>query len=66
MKTNKRNLENLEGKLSRTEMKNIMAGDNPIECLKVGEPCTGNVQCCSNRCVTSSGTTTGASCGKST
>lgn len=29
MKQTKMNLANLQGKLSRNEMKNIMAGDNP-------------------------------------
>ena len=63
MKTTKMSLANIQGKLSRAEMKNIMAGSGAA-CLPVGDPCTGNVQCCSNVCSSSSGGTTGASCGK--
>lgn len=62
MRIKKMSLANIEGKLSRAEMKNIMAGSNA--CLPVGDPCTGNVQCCSNRCVSGGGGTTGANCGK--
>ncbi len=59
MGTTKMSLDNIQGKLSRAEMKSIMAGS----CLSVGAACTGNVQCCSNRCVRGSGGTTGATCG---
>lgn len=51
--------------LSREEMKNVVGGGS-LECLSVGEACTGNVQCCSNNCVSSGGKTTGATCGTTT
>ena len=59
MQTQKMSLANIQGKLSRNEMKSIMAGS----CLAVGAACTGNVQCCSNRCVSGGGGLTGATCG---
>ncbi len=43
MKQTKMSLENLKGKLSRTEMKNIMAGDAPGE--------SGCSLACNNICV---------------
>lgn len=54
---------NFGNELTREQMKNIMGGTLPLACLAVGEPCTGNVQCCSNRCVEGSGGVTGATCG---
>lgn len=33
MKTTKMSLANMQGKLSRTEMKNIMAGSGTAECV---------------------------------
>lgn len=48
--------------LSREEMKNVV-GAGTATCLNVGDPCTGSVQCCSNRCASSKGGSTGAVCG---
>ncbi len=39
MKTTKMNLANVQGKLSRTEMKNIMAGDPPDDGGTCGAGC---------------------------
>jgi len=52
MQTKKMSLANIQGKLSRSEMKNIMAGGNtPGEGAKCGSACSG---ACTYKC----GTTT--------
>ena len=43
MKTTKMSLANIKGKLSRAEMKKIMAGSG-TDCL-IGEYCAANDQC---------------------
>lgn len=47
----------IQGKLSRAEMKNVLAGEQTIEeenpgdgCKSSGSECTKNSQCCSNSC----------------
>ena len=50
METKKINLKNIVNTLTRSEMKEIMAGSG--NCLKIGEPCINNVDCCSNSCTT--------------
>lgn len=47
MKTKKMSLANIQGKLSRAEMKNIMAGSDA--CIKDGEACAMFKNCC-NEC----------------
>ena len=37
-----------QSKLSKTEMKNIIAGGG--HCLALGSPCMSNVDCCPNYC----------------
>ncbi len=63
MKTSKISLVNVQGKLSRMEMKNIMAGNEPDNCLDEFSYDCGyppSLGCCSpNRCeanATNSGT----------
>ena len=57
MITQKMSLANIQGKLSRAEMKNIMAGDgfstidaNDFACKTSGKSCTKDSQCCSKAC----------------
>jgi hypothetical protein len=55
METKKMSLENLKGKLSRSEMKNIIAGitypGDPFTCLPNGSTCyTFTVTQCCNTC----------------
>jgi hypothetical protein len=45
MKTTKMSLANIQGKLSRTEMKIIMAGSGGA-CVKCGDPCRYGDKCC--------------------
>jgi len=52
MQTKKISLANIKGKLSRAEMKNIMAGSGDD-----GGRCTVNGYCTSNTCTTQSGRT---------
>lgn len=60
MKTQKMSLANIQGKLSRTEMKNIMAGSGT--CLEdYTYDCTSNSACCNNKCERN-GTNTGTLC----
>ena len=40
MKTKKMSLANIQGKLSRTEMKKIMAGSGKIQKCCIGNECT--------------------------
>lgn len=49
MKPNKMNLGNIQGKLSRNEMKNIMAGDAPVTngCYRCCITGTTNCSACS-------------------
>ncbi len=49
MKTNKISLANIQGMLSRAEMKNIMAGSGDA-CIKKGESCNHNDTCCNGQC----------------
>jgi hypothetical protein len=49
METRKMSLANVQGKLSRAEMKNIMAGDGDGTCAKDGEDCPVFGECC-NEC----------------
>lgn len=61
MQTKKMSLANMEGKLSRTEMKNIMAGTGGNQCNVY---CTLNSQCdstCSNCVDAGNGRGTGPS-----
>jgi len=51
MKTTKMSLANIQGKLSRADMKNIMAGSGG------GTPCTSNSDCGSRTTTCSGGTT---------
>ena len=48
MKHSKTNLEKIQGQLSRTEMKNIMAGNPPVEC-KTSGVCTTQEECCEDQ-----------------
>ncbi|WP_162842688.1 bacteriocin-like protein [Mucilaginibacter pineti] len=48
-------------KLTKNEMKSVKGG-GALACSPVGAPCTGNVQCCSNVCLTGQGGPTGARC----
>ena len=54
MKTLKMNLENIQGKMSRTEMRNIMAGSGncsiPCTCNGVSYGNVCSVQECWNKC----------------
>ena len=47
MQTKKMSLANIQGKLSRAEMKNIMAGSGS-GCVKTGDYCNRNDTCCSS------------------
>jgi hypothetical protein len=50
METKKMSLAAIKGKLSRAEMKNIMAGSGSDgECVKKGESCPYFAKCC-NEC----------------
>jgi hypothetical protein len=67
MKTTKMSLANIQGKLSRAEMKNIMAGSGltwKVKCndgnLYVVSDCTASSQ--STACSTHGGVVAGASC----
>ena len=42
MQTKKMSLANIQGKLSRTEMKNIMAGSGGYSCTSPEAPCKCN------------------------
>ncbi len=48
MQTKKMSLANIKGKLSRAEMKNIMAGSGGGSCQAEGEACNSvvHVNCC--------------------
>ena len=50
MKTKKMSLANIQGKLSRTEMKNIMAGSGGASCVQDGSSCPFWAGCC-NECL---------------
>ena len=51
MNTTKMSLANIQGKLSRTEMKNIMAGSGSGGgCKADGEFCDGAANQCCNKC----------------
>lgn len=50
MKTVKMSLANIQGKLSRTEMKKIMAGSGSETCVSDGESCPVWC-CCCNECL---------------
>lgn len=60
MQTKKMSLANIQGKLSRTEMKNIMAGSGAFQCNGYLEKCNqSNQLCCTDRglkCNTTQGT----------
>lgn len=61
MQTKKMSLANIQGKLSRTEMKNIMAGTGDAYCIaKDGTGCGPQHLCCWN--LTCDTTTTGTVC----
>ncbi len=45
MKTTKMSLANIQGKLSRAEMKNIMAGSGE-SCGRTGDKCYNSDDCC--------------------
>jgi len=46
MQTTKMSLANIKGKLSRTEMKNIMAGSGGSSCIADGQACEWFTNCC--------------------
>lgn len=48
--------------LTRNQLKDVKGGA-AADCRLVGEPCTGDVQCCSNTCIDSADPVTGAVCG---
>ena len=50
MQTQKMSLANIKGKLSRAEMKNIMAGSGEDDC-KIGQSCTFNNDCGYWQCI---------------
>ncbi len=62
MKTRKISLADIKGKLSRAEMKNIMAGSGGYACNHCGEPgcvCYNAIECCAGiTCVDSTHTCT--------
>lgn len=62
MQTQKMNLANIKGKLSRAEMKNIMAGSGGGGCRADGEYCDGAAvppQCCHKCGIITSGPDSG-------
>lgn len=66
MKRNQLSLANVPGKLSRAEMKNIMAGDEMLDdatCKKKDEKCSKTEKCCSGLECMSECPTSGATCG---
>ncbi len=64
MKQSKISLENVQGKLSRSEMKNIMAGDAPVGC-KTSGVCKTQEECCEDQGYGCYGCSdTGYECGK--
>jgi hypothetical protein len=50
METKKMSLANIKGKLSREEMKHIIAGNEDAKCVKDGESCPWFKKCC-NECL---------------
>ncbi len=49
-------LANMQGKLSRAEMKNVLAGDDPVkDCLKKTAQCSSHSACCSGVCMNTDG-----------
>lgn len=48
MKTRKMSIANIQGKLSRAEMKNVMAGSGVDNCQHQGQGCSSiyHVNCC--------------------
>ena len=61
MKTTKMSLANMHGKLSRTEMKKIMAGTVPVECQCTSDrDCGGNAPYCNHNRSCDEGKTSGA------
>lgn len=66
MLTVKMSLANMQGKLSRAEMKNIMAGSGGGECLdEYSVDCSSTAVCCSGLSCVRNGTNTGTICMKS-
>lgn len=62
MKTQKMSLANIQGKLSRAEMKNIMAGSG-TNCLgKYSYSCNGTLKCCAGLSCDTNATNTGTIC----
>lgn len=53
MKTTKMSLANIQGKLSRTEMKNVMAGSGTVACTKDSD--CANLCCGTCFCLTKIG-----------
>lgn len=49
MQTKKMSLGNIQGKFSRVEMKNIMAGTGGSGCVTTGTSCNHNDKCCSGK-----------------
>jgi hypothetical protein len=49
MEAKKMSLASIQGKLSRAEMKSIMAGSGS-DCKKNTTACTTDAECCSNSC----------------
>jgi hypothetical protein len=57
METKKMTLATIQGKLSRAEMKNIMAGSGSLNCITYLGICDSTRTCCSDlKCNTSTGT----------
>ena len=63
MQTKKISLTDIKGKLSRAEMKNIMAGQDDNTCLdQYSYDCSSTQKCCSGLKCETNGTGTGTIC----
>ncbi len=60
METKKMSLANIKGKLSRAEMKNIMAGSELPNCVTYLGVCDSTRKCCTNLGLKCNSSSTGA------